>query len=108
MVQVFEIFLHLFFMFAGLGLGLAMVSNLTYRSHKVIKVKGIRPFKLLVLSVVLMGFIAYEPELLGFLFFFLYALSGPIEWVLGWKKPVDDDEIFASIDENHQIDEQDK
>lgn len=89
-----DAFMLIFFAIAGLGLGLAMVSNITYRSHKTLKVSGIKPFKFLVVLVLLMGFIAYEPEFFGFVFFFGYAISGPIEWLLGWKKPVDDDEIF--------------
>jgi len=84
-----------FFLVSGFGLAMAMVSNITYRSHKTFKVKAIKPFKLLVLAVALTSVIAFQPELLGFLFFFLYALSGPLEWLLGWKKPVEEEDIFA-------------
>lgn len=80
---------------AGVGLALAMVSNVTYRSHKNLKIKGIKPFRFLVLLVGLVSLIAYAPSYVGFLFFFLYAVSGPLEWLLGWKKAVEDDEIFA-------------
>ena len=83
-----------FLLLLGVCLALAMVSNLTYRSHKAIKIKGIRPFKFLVVAVVATGFVAYSPEFFGFLFFFFYGLSGLIEWALGWKKPIDDSDIF--------------
>ncbi len=79
------------------GLGLVMVSNFRYRSHKSIKVSVIKPFKLLVLLVVLISCIAFEPELLGFLFFGGYFISGPLEYILGWKKMTEDDDIFESI-----------
>lgn len=85
-----------FFLVAGVGLALAMVSNISYRSHKTLKIRGVTPFRFLVLMVAVMGLVAYEPELIGFLFFLGYAISGPIEWLLGWKKPVEDDEIFET------------
>lgn len=75
-------------------LSFMMVSNVAYRSHKSLKIKGIKPFKLLSISVAILGFIAYMPELFGFLFFFVYAISGILEWALGWKKPTNDDDIF--------------
>ena len=93
-----------FFLVAGPCLGLLMVSNFNYRSHKSLRVLGIRPFRLLVLAVAITALIAMQPELIGFVFFFAYAVSGPIEWIFG-RKPVDDDEIFSSEDEleDHEI-----
>lgn len=89
-----------FFLIAGISLGLAMVTNVPYRSHKTIRIRGVRPFKLLVISVALLAFVAYQPELIGFLLAFTYAISGPIEWLLGWSKLVDDDDIFEQDEEN--------
>jgi CDP-diacylglycerol--serine O-phosphatidyltransferase len=76
-------------------LSLAMISNIVYRSHKAIKLRGIKPFKLLAVLVFLIALVGYQPETVGFLCCFLYALSGPFEWALGWKKATEDDEIFA-------------
>lgn len=81
-------------------LSIAMVSNVAYRSHKVIKIRGIGPFKLLTAFVFLISIIAWAPETVGFFGCLLYALSGPFEWALGWKKPLEDNEIFASHDED--------
>lgn len=89
-----------FFVVAGLLLALAMVTNVPYRSHKTLKIRGIRPFRLLVMAVGVIGLVAYQPELFGFLIFFAYAISGPIEWLLGWSKLVDDDDIFEQDEEN--------
>jgi len=89
-----------FLAISGFGLALAMVTNIPYRSHKTLRIKGVRPFRMLVISVVLVGFIAYQPELIGFLLIFGYALSGPLEWLLGWSKLVDDDDIFEQDEEN--------
>ena len=84
-------------------LAFLMVSNVIFRSHKTLRFKGIKPFRLLVIFTMALGIIAYEPELVGFLLFFGYSLTGPLEWVLGWKKAIEDDEIFHPEDDqlNH-------
>lgn len=92
------------FVIAGPALGLAMVSNINYRSHKMLKIRGVNPFKLLVVAVALTGLVAIEPEIFGFLFFLCYALSGPVEWILGGKRAIEDDDIFAPDDDTHEDD----
>jgi CDP-diacylglycerol--serine O-phosphatidyltransferase len=87
------------------SLAFLMVSNVLYRSHKSANIKGVKPFRLLAILVAVVGMAAYQPALLGFLFFFLYALTGPLEFVLGWKKATDDDEIFEVDDEENSLDE---
>lgn len=81
-------------------LGALMVSNVKYRSHKSLNISGIKPFRMLALLVLFIALIAYEPEILGFLFIFGYAISGPVEWLLGWKKAAEDDDIFSSSHED--------
>ncbi len=78
------------------ALSLAMVSNIVYRSHKVLKIRGIKPFRLLAGLVFVVGLIAYYPEAVGFLFAAFYALSGPFEFAIGWKKATEDDDIFET------------
>lgn len=73
----------------------AMVSNVAYRSHKAVKIKGIKPFRLLVIFVLFTALIALQPELFGFAVFLSYAFSGLVEWLLGWKKAEDEHEIFS-------------
>lgn len=85
-------------------LSLAMVSNVVYRSHKALRIKAISPFKILAASVFLISLMAYMPEALGFFSCLLYAASGPLEWALGWKKPTEDTEIFASSEEGAIMD----
>ena len=92
-----------FLALAGFLLAVAMVSNVVYRSHKAIKVKGVKPFKLLVMIVLLIGLLAFQPEMVGFALAFSYAVSGPLEWILGWKKAVDDDDIFQPIGDDDSI-----
>jgi len=86
-----------FLLVSAIALALLMVSNIAYRSHKTIRVSVIRPFQFLVLLVLVAAVVAYQPELLGFALIFFYVVSGPLEWVLGWKKAVSDDEIFMPI-----------
>ena len=57
-----------FYAISGVVLALTMVTNIPYRSFKKLDIKGIKPFKLLVAIVILMSFVAYEPELFGFIF----------------------------------------
>lgn len=79
-------------------LGALMVSNVQYRAHKSIKFSFVKPFKLLSLLVAVVAVMAYKPTLTWFLFFAIYAFSGPVEWVLGWKRSMDEDDIFESED----------
>jgi CDP-diacylglycerol--serine O-phosphatidyltransferase len=88
------VFRQWFFAITGLLLAMAMVTNIPYRSHKTLNIRGIKPFRLLVLAVAMVALIATQPEMFGFLIFFGYALSGPVEWIFGWTKIVDDDDIF--------------
>ena len=86
-------------------IALAMVSNFAYRSHKTIKTGGVRPFRLLVLVTALIGFLAYQPELVVFVLCFGYAISGLVEWLAGWKKTIEDDEIFQRSHDDQVIEE---
>ncbi len=93
------------FLGVGLLLAVAMVSNFPYRSHKTLKLKGvIRPFKFLSLVVLLFALVGYLPELFGFLLCFIYAISGPIDWLLGNNK-LNDDAIYFSSEDEPQDDE---
>ncbi len=86
-------------------LAFLMVSNVAYRSHKTTNIRGIKAFRLLAMLVAGVGLAAFQPALGGFVFFFCYALSGPMEWLLGWKKATDDDEIFAQDSDEVGLDE---
>ncbi|MEZ4742432.1 MAG: CDP-diacylglycerol--serine O-phosphatidyltransferase [Bdellovibrionota bacterium] len=84
-------------------LGLLMVSNVAYRSHKSMHFSIVKPFRLLAILVMVVGLLAAKPEMFGFLFCLLYALSGPFEWIIGWKKLENDDDIFTPIDDNDSV-----
>ncbi len=80
-----------------------MVSNMVYRSHKALKIRGIKPFKLLAVLVFVIALVAWQPETVGFLACLLYAFSGFFEWAIGWKKPTEDDEIFYPQDDGSMM-----
>jgi CDP-diacylglycerol---serine O-phosphatidyltransferase len=82
-------------------LALLMVSNIVYKSHKVLRFGSVRPFQLLVILVMLVSIVAYAPEMVGFGLIFIYVLSGPLAWAFGWTKLTREEEIFAesSLDE---------
>lgn len=84
-------------------LAFLMVSNVRYRSHKTIKLGSIKPFRLLAILVIILGVAAYKPALAGFIFFFGFSLSGLLEWVMGWKKATDEDDIFEPIENDSSI-----
>lgn len=90
-----------FLMFLSPILALLMVSNIIYKSHKVLKFGSIRPFQLLVILVMLVSIVAYAPEMVGFGLIFFYVLSGPLAWAFGWTTLTKEEEIFAesSFDE---------
>ncbi len=80
---------------------LLMVSNITYRSHKTVRITALKPFNLLVILVVIIGLIAYQPEFCGFILIVSFVLSGPVEHVLGWRKAADDDDIFTPLKDHY-------
>lgn len=96
-------FSEYFLLASALLLALAMVSNIAYRSHKVVKIGSIKPFRLLVIFVITTGFVATHPELFAFVFSFVYVFSGPLEWMLGWKKAIEEEEIFKPHDHDESI-----
>ncbi len=56
-----------------------MVSNIRYRSLKEFNLRGKKSFSFLVAIVLIMIVLATNPQLMFFLIFSLYALSGPAE-----------------------------
>jgi CDP-diacylglycerol--serine O-phosphatidyltransferase len=89
-------FRKMFLVVMGPILALLMVSNIIYKSHKFLKFKSVKPFQLLVLFVMVISLVAYAPEVVGFVLIFLYVLTGPIAWAIGWTKLTSEDEIFAA------------
>ncbi|MCU4675676.1 CDP-diacylglycerol--serine O-phosphatidyltransferase [Catenovulum sp. 2E275] len=66
--------------------GLLMVSNFRYSSFKEIKWKERVPFIAILLMVLVFVIVAFEPALVLFSIFSLYALSGPILTYRGVKE----------------------
>jgi len=60
------------------GVGLLMVSNFRYHSFKGIDLRGKVPFITMLIFVLVIVLITYDPPIVLFTVFFGYALSGPI------------------------------
>ncbi|MFK7873942.1 MAG: CDP-diacylglycerol--serine O-phosphatidyltransferase [Oligoflexales bacterium] len=91
-------FIHWFLVAMGVALPCLMVSNISYRSHKTLRISGLGAFRLLVSMVALLGLIAYQPALVGFVLLFSYGLSGVGEWAVGWRKAAEEEDIFQSLE----------
>jgi CDP-diacylglycerol--serine O-phosphatidyltransferase len=68
--------------FAGLILALLMVSRLPYPHFTRQLLRGRRSFRPVVQALLVLGIIAFIPELAIFLFFWAYALNGPVRFLL--------------------------
>ena len=85
-------------------LSLAMVSTVPYRSHKSLAIRAIKPFNLLVIAVIVIGVVAYRPTVAAFVIGICYGLSGLLEWLFGWKKPVTSDNDLFPADNDGEVD----
>ena len=63
-------------------MGLLMVSNIRYHSFKGLNLKDKVPFVAMLLIVLVMVLVSYDPPVVLFSVFALYALSGPVLTVL--------------------------
>lgn len=86
------------FLFTFYVLALLMVSPLKYRSHKDLNLRSRKPFSIMFLAILIFTLIVTHPEMMFFIGFSTYALSGPSEWVLNWvrKTPADEPALQES------------
>lgn len=66
--------------------GLSMVAQVKFWSFKEINVRRKVPFFVMILAVVALLVIAWEPSVVLFLLFFAYSLSGYAVWLLEWRR----------------------
>lgn len=76
------------FLFTFYVLALLMVSPLKYRSHKDLNLRSRKPFAIMFLAILIFTLIVTHPEMMFFVGFGTYALSGPAEWVLNRVRKV--------------------
>ena len=67
-------------------IGLSMVSNVLYNSGKEINLKGKITFVKMIVIVLVVAFLATDPDLYLWLIFLAYTVSGPIQWLLRSRK----------------------
>lgn len=67
-------------------LAIVMVSNFRYRSFKDLDLKERLPFKYLIFGVLILGVVAYRPEVNLFVLFLTYAILGALSGILNFRK----------------------
>ncbi len=73
---------HVILLVVIYGLAALMVSNVSYNSFKSFHLNPRQPLWILVALIVGLKFVIAEPQIFLFTAFMLYALSGPVTWVL--------------------------
>ena len=63
-----------------------MVSNIRYRSFKDLDLRNRVPFVAVLLLVLTFAFISIDPPQVLFALFFGYAVSGPVNSLIFWRK----------------------
>lgn len=64
-----------------IGLGFLMIAHFPYFSFKVVRLEARVPFARILIVVGLVGLIALDPPLVLWCLFFVYALSGPVQYL---------------------------
>ncbi len=82
---------------------LMMVSNFQFRSHKTLISSKEKPFRLLVYFVLLGAIAMLNPEIAAFIIFWGYVVWAFVDYFLGSKKPVEEEEIFESHDDGQSV-----
>jgi len=77
---------HIILLVVIYALAALMVSNVSYNSFKGIHLSPRQPLWILVALIVGLKFVIAEPQIFLFTAFLLYALSGPVTWVVGRPK----------------------
>ena len=76
---------HIVLLVVIYGLAALMISNVSYQSFKGMHFSPRQPLWILIALIVGMMFVIAKPEIVLFTAFLLYALSGPVAWLLGYR-----------------------
>lgn len=79
-------FHNLFIMIFVIIISLLMVSSVKYYSFKDMSLLARKPFTIFFWSTILLIIIVAEPEIMFFVIFLGYALSGPVWWVIKFDR----------------------
>ena len=75
-------------------LAFLMVSTIKYRSFKELRLKQKRPFHALVFILLLLLIVASEPQVMFFMIFLAYIISGPFEMILSHLRRILPDTVI--------------
>lgn len=94
--------------FIALFSALMMVSNIKYRSFKDFDFKRRVPFVVLIGVVFIFALIYFDPPRVLFIMATLFAMSGPTQWVLRYRKGEEKWESILDDTQDESIDKNDK
>jgi CDP-diacylglycerol--serine O-phosphatidyltransferase len=77
---------HIILLAVIYALAALMISNVSYNSFKGMHLSARQPLWILVALIVGLKLVIAEPQIFLFTAFLLYALSGPVAWLLGYRK----------------------
>lgn len=80
-------------------LALLMVSSIKYRSFKKVSYRDRNPYQILVVATLVLIVVASHPEIMFFILFSTYTLSGPIEFLITKRKRLIKSEINSEESE---------
>jgi CDP-diacylglycerol--serine O-phosphatidyltransferase len=84
-----------------LGVSLAMISNIKYRSFKDFDIKNRVPFVTILFIILVFVCIALKPDVVLFFIFFSYAVSGLVSWIRERNTPPKISSEEAPSEESH-------
>ena len=82
---------------------LMMVSNFQFRSHKTLISSKEKPFRLLVIFVLLGAIAMLNPEIAALIIFWGYVVWAFLDYILGLKKLAKEEEIFEAHDDGQSV-----
>lgn len=85
-LEIDEMGRHVPILLMVFALSFLMVSHFKYHSFKDVDLYRRQPFYTLVLFILLLVIVAYEPQIMLFTLFLVYAGSGPVGAFLAWRK----------------------
>ena len=96
---------NLLILFMSFLLGFVMVSNFSYRSFKDLDLRKAKPFRTMVLGLLIVLIVAYRPEVMLFMLFLTYASLGAIFGILRIGKQPKKNPYHSPSDDDDDVDE---
>lgn len=87
-----------------LAVAASMVSNIPYRSFKDFDIKNRVPFVTIPVIILVFVGVALKPDLMLFIVFGAFGLSGPVTWLTRRRRTADRRQMKDGVDPNQKVD----